>query len=61
MTVKEKVLSAIQKLPDDIDYKDVAEEVALLAAVREAERDVEEGRTVSNEVMKERIKGWTGG
>jgi hypothetical protein len=61
MTVKEKVLSAIQRLPDDIDYKDVAEEVVLLAAVREAERDVEEGRTVSNEAMKERIKGWTGG
>ena len=58
MTVNEKVLSAIQKLPDDIDFKDVSDEVALLAAVEEAERDISEGKTISNEEMRERIKGW---
>jgi predicted transcriptional regulator len=58
MSVKDQVLQAIQRLPDDIDYRDVADEIAFLAAVREAERDIDEGRLVANEDMKARISGW---
>jgi hypothetical protein len=60
MSVKEEVLQAINRLPDDIDYRDVVDEVAFLAAVREAESDIERGRIVSNEQMKLRIGEWTG-
>ena len=60
MSVKEQVLQAINRLPDNIDYRDAAEEIALLAAVREAERDIEQGRLVTNEQMKARIGDWTG-
>lgn len=60
MSVKERVLQAINRLPDDIDYRDAAAEIALLAAVREAERDIEQGRLVTNEQMKARIGEWTG-
>jgi hypothetical protein len=59
MSVKEQVLQAIQRLPDDIDFRDVAEEIALLAAVQEAERDIEQRRLISNEEMKSRIGQWT--
>jgi hypothetical protein len=59
MSVKEQVLEAIQRLPDDIDFRDVADEIALLAAVHEAEQDIQEGRLVSNEQMRSRIEGWT--
>ena len=59
MTVKEQVLQAIQRLPDDIDYRDVAEEVAFLAAVLEAEDDIQAGRVISNEQMKARITEWS--
>ncbi len=59
MSVKDQVLQAIHRLPDDIDYRDVTEEIAFLAAVREAERDIDEGRLVSNERMKRRIAEWT--
>ena len=38
MSVKEQVLQAINRLPDDIDYRDAADEIAFLAAVREAAR-----------------------
>jgi predicted transcriptional regulator len=61
MSVKEQVLQAIHRLPDDIDYRDVAEEIAFLAAIEEAERDIEEGRLVTNEQMKARIAEWTVG
>ena len=60
MSIKEQVLSAIQRLPDDADFRDVSEEVAFLAAVREAEQDIQAGRLVSNEQMKARIAQWTG-
>jgi len=47
-------------LPDDIDYRDVADEIAFLAAVREAERDIKENRLLTNQHMKDRIAEWTG-
>lgn len=59
MSVKEQVLQAINRLPDDIDFRDVTEEIALLAAVREAEQDIQNGRLVTNEQMKARIGEWT--
>ncbi len=59
MSVKERVLEAINRLPDDIDYRDAADEIAFLAGVREAERDIEQGRLITNEQMKARIGEWT--
>ena len=59
MSVKDQILQAVQRLPDDIDYRDVSEEIAFLAAVREAERDIEAGRLVTNEQMQARIAQWT--
>lgn len=58
MSIKDQVLSAIQRLPDDIDFRDVSEEIALLAAVQEAEDDIRERRLVSNDEMKSRIQEW---
>ncbi len=55
MSVKEQVLQAINRLPNDINYRDVAEEIAFLAAVREAEQDIEQGRVITNEQMKTRF------
>ena len=60
MSVKEQILQAIQRLPDDVDFRDVADEIALLAAVYEAERDISSGRLVSNEEMRQRIAAWSG-
>ena len=58
MSIKEQVLSAIQRLPDDISFRDVNEEIALLAAVEEAEEYIREKRLVSNSDMKSRIEEW---
>jgi hypothetical protein len=59
MSVKEQVLQAIQRLPNDIDFRDAKDEIALLAAVQEAERDIEDGRLISNAEMKARIAQWS--
>jgi hypothetical protein len=60
VSVKEQVLQAINRLPDDIDFSDAADEIAFLAAVCEAERNIEQGRVIRNEEMKARIGQWTG-
>jgi hypothetical protein len=60
VSVKEEVLQAINRLPDDIDYRDVADEIAFLSAIREAEHDIKQGRLITNEQMKARIGEWTG-
>jgi predicted transcriptional regulator len=59
VSVRDQVLQAINRLPDDIDYRDVADEIAFLSAMREAERDIEQGRLLTNEQMKARIGEWT--
>ena len=59
MSVKEQVLQAIQRLPNDINFRDVADEIALLAAIEDAERDIEDGRLISNDEMKSRISQWS--
>ncbi len=60
MSVKEQVLQAINRLPDNADFRDVSEEIAFLAAMKEAEQDIAEGRLITNEQMKTRLDEWTG-
>jgi predicted transcriptional regulator len=55
LSVKERVLHAIQRLPEDADFRDVNEEIALLAAVAEAEEDIHEGRLLAHETVMSRI------
>jgi hypothetical protein len=59
VSVKEKVIEAIQRLPDDINYRDVRDEIALLSAIDEAEQDIQAGRVISNEQMKSRLEKWS--
>jgi hypothetical protein len=59
MSVKEQVLWAIQRLPDEMNFRDAAEEIALLAAIQEADCDIKEGRLISNAEMKSRILQWS--
>ncbi|MDP4624030.1 MAG: hypothetical protein NWT08_02715 [Akkermansiaceae bacterium] len=59
--VKERVLQAIQRLPDDAGYRDVSEEIALLAAVADAEEEIKKGNLVSSETMELRLESWLNG
>ena len=58
MTVKQQVLQAIQRLPEDMDFHDATDEIAFLAALNEAELDIAQGKVVSNEEMSARISKW---
>jgi predicted transcriptional regulator len=57
-TVKQIVLEAVHRLPEEADFHDIAEEIAFLSAVREGENDLREGKVVSNDEMKRRLDSW---
>lgn len=59
MSIKEAALEAIHRLPDDADYRAIAEEIAFLAALEKGDRDIAEGRVVSNEEARKRLQSWT--
>jgi len=59
MSAKESVLQAIHRLPDDVDYKEITDEIAFLAALRQAEDDIQTGRLVSNEEARKKLESWT--
>ena len=59
MSIKQQALAIIRRLPDDANLKDIEEELALLAALEEAEADIQSGKLVSNEEMKARLQGWS--
>jgi hypothetical protein len=40
--VKEQVVSAIARITEDADFRDVKDEIAFLAALREAQDDIAE-------------------
>ena len=58
VTAKQAVLEAVHRLPDEASFQDIAEEVAFLAALRQGEDDLREGRVVSNEDVKRRLDQW---
>lgn len=60
-TVKEQVLHAVQRLPDDADFRDINVEIAMLAAIADAEEDVQEGPIIESWEMRARLEEWLDG
>ena len=58
MSAKEAVLQAIHRLPDDVDYKRIADEIAFLSALRQAEDDIDSGRLLSNAGVRTKLEAW---
>lgn len=58
MSAKAEILESVGTLPEDATMEDIAEMVAILAAVRRGRDDIANGRFVSHEDAKARIKSW---
>ena len=59
MSVKEQVLRAIQRLPDDTDYPAVADEIALLVGIKTAREQAQRGEGIPAEQAHVLIEEWT--
>lgn len=59
MTNKQLVLETVRKLPDTATLEQIAEEIALLAAIRRGEQAADTGRVTPQEEVKRLVASWT--
>ena len=58
MTIKHRVLKAIEELPQDATFEDVMERLYFLYKIDKGLKQVEAGETMSHEEAMERTKTW---
>lgn len=58
MTTKEKVIQAVQNLPDDASIEDAMERLLLLAKVERGLRQADAGELIPHDQVKERMAKW---
>jgi len=60
MTTKEKVIQAVQALPDDASIEDAMERLLLLAKIERGVQQADAGELIPHEKVKERMAEATG-
>jgi predicted transcriptional regulator len=58
MSNKEIVIEAIRQLPEQLSFEEIAEEIAVLAAIHKGERDADAGRMIPHDEVKKRLSSW---
>ena len=58
MTTKEKVVQAVQSLPDDASIEDAMERLLLLAKIDKGLEQADAGQTIPHSQVKERMAKW---
>ena len=58
MTSKQRVLQAVQDLPDDASIEDAMERLLFLAKIEKALCQADAGKTVSHAQVKDRMAKW---
>lgn len=58
MTTKEKVVHAVEDLPEDATIEDAMERLLFLAKVERGIRQADAGQTVSHSAVRERMAKW---
>ncbi len=59
-TVKEKILKALEEMPQDVSFSEVMERLYFLQKVDQGIKQVADGDTISHADAKARIKKWLG-
>lgn len=59
MTTKQKVLNAVQSLPENASYEDVMERLLFLAKIEKGLKQADAGQTVSHSVVRQKMKRWS--
>ena len=58
MTTKERVVQAVQGLPDDASIEDAMERLLLLAKIDRGLEQADAGQTIPHSQVKERMAQW---
>ncbi len=57
-TVKEKILNAVNELPDEVSFEDAMERIYFLYKIEKGIQQADAGQVVSHEEAKKRMKKW---
>jgi hypothetical protein len=58
MNTKELAIRSIQELPEDATWEDIQERINFVAGVRKALRELNEGKGIPHERIKEEFSEW---
>jgi predicted transcriptional regulator len=58
MSDKEAVIEAVRQMPDGASIDEIAEQVAILAAIRRGEEAADAGRVITHDEVKKRLASW---
>lgn len=58
MTTKEIALRTIEQLSEDASWEDIQERINFVAGVRKGLRELDEGKGISHEKVKEEFAEW---
>ena len=58
MTIREKIIQAVQDLPDDASVEDAMERLLLLAKIERGILEADAGQAIAHKEVKERMAKW---
>jgi len=58
MRIKEIAIKSIQELPEDSTWEDIQERINFIAGVRKGLRELDEGKGIPHEKVKEEFREW---
>ncbi len=58
MTTKEIALKNIQELPDDATWEDIQERINFIAGIRKGLKELDEGKGISHNRIKDELQEW---
>ena len=58
MTTKEIAIRSIQELPEDTTWEDIQERINFVAGVRKGLRELDQGKGIPHEQVREEFREW---
>jgi len=58
VTIKEMAIKTLEQLPEDATWEDVQERINFVAGIRKGLRELDEGRGIAHERVKEEFAEW---
>ena len=58
MTTKEIAIRSIEELPEDATWEDIQERINFVAGVRKGLRELDEGKGIPHEQIREEFSEW---
>jgi len=58
MRIKETAVATIQQLPEDATWEDIQERINFVAGIRKGLHELDEGRGIAHDDVKEEFREW---